>query len=668
MKALHWLLALLLLAGTAVAQDDDPAHQTLAHATRTAPWSAETLALAERLPVQDGGRVKPLSTFASFTLLRINGKRSVETPSGEKLDHTAWLLDVLFFPIQAADYRCFHVTNDEVIAAMGLRLSGKKKSDRYSLNELQPGFERLDSLARQYHEIEEKDRTNLQQQVVVLRSNVETFLTLAGQLDFARIAVPVAKHPDISELFEGKAEVPFSQFIVHAGELWSMAQGEDAELKDAAMSMVRVGGSVAMAADSFAVLPPTTSAEEHLDWYAPGDLFHDAALGGGIAPEHLEALRSLEKLSDARVDPPAFQKALSDFLGRTQELADARGEYSKIPLEVTYYKAKLIRYSLVFFILSFVCLAVLWLRPRNKAAYGITSGAAFAAVALLIGAIAMRCVIRGRPPVSTLYETLLFVTGVSCTTALVVEWINHRRLALSACVLLGLVGLFLANGYEVLDKQDTMPSLVAVLDTNFWLATHVTCITSGYAAGMLAALLANIYLFSKLFGVRRGDRGYYSGLGRMVYGVIAFAVIFSSVGTILGGIWANDSWGRFWGWDPKENGALLIVISQLAILHARMGGYLREHGVCMAAAFGGTVIAFSWFGVNLLGVGLHSYGFTSGIHKALWTYYTFQWGTVGLGGLAFYLDRLRARAAPASPAQPPQAKHGKKVKEGAQPA
>ena len=103
----------------------------------------------------------------------------------------------------------------------------------------------------------------------------------------------------------------------------------------------------------------------------------------------------------------------------------------------------------------------------------------------------------------------------------------------------------------------------------------------------------------------------------MTYGVLCFALLFSVVGTILGGIWANESWGRFWGWDPKENGALLICLSQLAILHARMGGFLKPFGVAMAAIVAGCVVAFSWWGVNLLGVGLHSYGFTGGILTAL---------------------------------------------------
>lgn len=215
---------------------------------------------------------------------------------------------------------------------------------------------------------------------------------------------------------------------------------------------------------------------------------------------------------------------------------------------------------------------------------------------------------------------------------------------LSAGALLGMLGLFLANKYELVDKQDTMPSLVAVLDTNFWLATHVTAITSGYSAGLLAALISSLYLLAKLFGFKKGDKTFYRNIARMSYGVLCFALIFSLVGTILGGIWANDSWGRFWGWDPKENGALLIVISQIAILHSRMGGYLRQHGLQMATAFAGTVIAFSWFGVNLLGVGLHSYGFTSGISQALWTYYYIQWGIVGAGGVVLWKERSVAAA------------------------
>ena len=191
-----------------------------------------------------------------------------------------------------------------------------------------------------------------------------------------------------------------------------------------------------------------------------------------------------------------------------------------------------------------------------------------------------------------------------------------------------------------LSGEDNLESVRAVLDSNFWLSTHVTTVTIGYSATFVAGLIGAIHLWLRAFKADYQDG---EALARAAYGILAFALIASFIGTMLGGIWADQSWGRFWGWDPKENGALLIVISMLAILHARMGGYLREHGVCMAAAFTGTVVAFSWWGVNLLGVGLHSYGFTSGIHTALWSYYFVQWGIVGLGGLHWYLERVRAR-------------------------
>jgi cytochrome c biogenesis factor len=114
----------------------------------------------------------------------------------------------------------------------------------------------------------------------------------------------------------------------------------------------------------------------------------------------------------------------------------------------------------------------------------------------------------------------------------------------------------------------------------------------------------------------------------MVYGTICFGLFFSLVGTILGGIWANYSWGRFWGWDPKENGALLICLAELIILHARMSGLVREHGLHILAVINGMIVSFSWWGVNLLGVGLHSYGFTDGILRLLVLFFSIEAGVV----------------------------------------
>jgi len=100
-------------------------------------------------------------------------------------------------------------------------------------------------------------------------------------------------------------------------------------------------------------------------------------------------------------------------------------------------------------------------------------------------------------------------------------------------------------------------------------------------------------------------------LSKMVYGIVCFAALFSFIGTVLGGIWADQSWGRFWGWDAKENGALMIVLWNAIFLHARWGGIARERGLIALALGGNIITAWSWFGVNMLGIGLHSYGFMS---------------------------------------------------------
>ena len=135
-------------------------------------------------------------------------------------------------------------------------------------------------------------------------------------------------------------------------------------------------------------------------------------------------------------------------------------------------------------------------------------------------------------------------------------------------------------------------------------------------------------------------------LSKMVYGIVCFATLFSFVGTVLGGIWADQSWGRFWGWDPKENGALLIVLWNAIILHARWGGLARDRGIMNLAVFGNIVTSFSWFGVNMLGIGLHSYGFMDAAFKWLMLFMASQ-----------LVDHRRGPAAPAPVAQLPH--HGK---------
>ena len=179
---------------------------------------------------------------------------------------------------------------------------------------------------------------------------------------------------------------------------------------------------------------------------------------------------------------------------------------------------------------------------------------------------------------------------------------------------------------------DTMEMMRAVLDSNFWLATHVVTVTVGYSATYLAGFLALIYVLRGVF-TKSLDKDTADSLARMVYGIVCFATFFSFIGTVLGGIWADQSWGRFWGWDPKENGALIIVLWNALILHARWGGFVRTRGLMNLAIFGNVVTSWSWFGVNMLGVGLHSYGFMDSAFGALIFVVGSQLAFIALAGL-----------------------------------
>ncbi|MGE4159751.1 MAG: cytochrome c biogenesis protein [Planctomycetota bacterium] len=227
-------------------------------------------------------------------------------------------------------------------------------------------------------------------------------------------------------------------------------------------------------------------------------------------------------------------------------------------------------------------------------------------------ALIIRMIIHGRPPVTNLYSSAVFVGWAICFLCFYLEMKKSEGLAPFFAGLCGFGSLLLADALSA--EGETMEAMRAVLDTNFWLATHVVSITLGYAACFLAGVIG---LYSVLRGVltRSLDQATAKSLYSMCYGVLCFSLIFSFVGTLLGGIWADQSWGRFWGWDPKENGALLIVLFTAAILHARMGGIIGRRGLWLAAIFGNVVTSWSWFGVNMLGVGLHSYGFMEG---ALW--------------------------------------------------
>jgi ABC-type transport system involved in cytochrome c biogenesis permease subunit len=173
-------------------------------------------------------------------------------------------------------------------------------------------------------------------------------------------------------------------------------------------------------------------------------------------------------------------------------------------------------------------------------------------------------------------------------------------------------------------------------------------IVSGLAGGPVSGIQTARRLSQEVGKTEIG-----SALAKMAYGILCFATLFSFVGTVLGGIWADQSWGRFWGWDPKENGALIIVLWNAMILHARWGGIVRERGIMNLAVFGNVVTSFSWFGVNMLGIGLHSYGFMDAAFNWLMLFVGSQVVIIALGLLPRNLWRSFRANSPALPDAPP---------------
>jgi ABC-type transport system involved in cytochrome c biogenesis permease subunit len=254
--------------------------------------------------------------------------------------------------------------------------------------------------------------------------------------------------------------------------------------------------------------------------------------------------------------------------------------------------------------------------------------------------LAARMYIEGRPPVTNLYSSALFIGWGSVLLCLGTE--KYVRLGIASAMgsLIGFGSLVIAHSLS-LDSSlnpsgDTMEMMRAVLDSNFWLATHVVIITIGYSTTFLGGFLGIAYALyrfcifiipqSNLLGQRLhgAERDTNRILGSMIFGVTCFSLFFSLVGTVLGGIWADQSWGRFWGWDAKENGALLIVIWNAIILHGRLSGMAKTRGMAALSIFGNVVTAWSWFGTNMLGVGLHSYGFMDKAFNPLMYFFVSQ--------------------------------------------
>jgi cytochrome c-type biogenesis protein CcsB len=615
-----------------------------------------------RLPLLFNGRLQPMDSLARNSLLQLRDKQTLNlepwkgwNEKPEIIPATEWLAMAMMNPEVADQWPVFRVDHPELITL--LKLPGKDKSQRqdgkhYSWNQIQPGLDVLDQENQRVEKIEDVRRDAFQRAVVKMHDRLLLYVRLKNALqpaeaqdwgvelaDYERGMAAGAAALRAQQTNRKYDETAYNQFMGYARKFEFMAE-----------------------LDPPLLVPPSQPAQSRDDWSPMGKaLISDANTGTIDPPARYYAAMAT-----------AFKKG--DVSGFNQQVAEYRAflqpnfshALRKVGYEVFFNQMEPFYKAMVIYVLAGVLACLSWFNlseTLRRSAVWLVS----LAFVIHTAGLTFRMALEGRPPVTNLYSSAIFIGWGAVVLGLVLERFHKNGIGAVAASGIGFITLIIAHNLSL--GGDTMEMMRAVLDTNFWLATHVVAVTVGYASTFVAGFLGIIYILLGVFTKRLntvfsadkatgtgivvgalagGVAGAVAGglvsrksaelgdtfgktLTRMIYGIVCFATLFSFVGTVLGGIWADQSWGRFWGWDPKENGALIIVLWNALVLHLRWGGLIRERGLINCAIFGNVVTSWSWFGVNMLGIGLHSYGFTEAAFRWLMLFVASQLGFIFLG-------------------------------------
>jgi len=584
------------------------------------------------LPALYGGRIKPLDTIARNTLrvladsesiyqeYVIEGKtKKIEVPP------VVWLLDIISGHKRAEGYRMFRIHNLELLKKIGIEARAEDNY-KYSLAQLlddemefvneKGEKEKIARYSFIYQEAykasqkEKDDRSIYEGAVLHLRARIRAYETLKVSF-FTK------------EFEEANVVQYYNQVSPYISENMPRAMPDASEWNTVFMADLKSFSSPEVKTTR------TNMQKMFLSWEKNDYVSFNEALGAFVEAEKKiieQARASLVEKKKALDDREAnIDKELAGLSGKEyQEAKESiltwnfnNRQYltsQEILWGVALDKAGFERFfnsfspfylSLVLYVLVFIsaCFGMLFWRT---AMWKFSMSGIIVCFGVHTFAVWCRYYISGYPPVTNLYSSAVFISWGVVLAAIVIELVMKRYFALVGGAIGGFACLLIAHNLQ--GGEDTMEMMRAVLDSKFWLATHVVTITLGYTATFLAGGIGLVWIAGKFIG--QVTKSLEKEFERAIYGLVCYGMFLSFVGTVLGGLWADDSWGRFWGWDTKENGALIIVIWNAIILHARWGGIVRMRGLAALAVFGNIVTGFSWFGVNLLSVGLHSYGFT----------------------------------------------------------
>lgn len=649
--------------------------------------SPEGFDLAEfgKLPVVFQGRVKPFDTLARNALRKTSDYNSYKDDEGERQPAVRWLLDMIARPDEAEKHRVFRIYSREVRDTLGLK---RRKGYHYSLAEIRGTgtlTARTDDHAGMvtvpagrgpsngtydisWYDDEANYRSRRDMTGTVTEDEVKLSGGKGDPLPGVGISVVVNE--------QGKGLEEFDELVREArgvnDEKLKFHQRKALELNKRFATYQQL--HVAFEPQGIPTIDHEALSRDRTT--AQRDWVHRVIRSVSEAErrlEHMQVPLAVPQRTDGENDEQkawlpyatACSKAYiqKEILGREADApivslvsifgAYKRGDASAFNTEVAEYRdwlgqqdlAELSTSRVAFeefnnrFAPLFYCIFLYGfaLVPAVGAYFGakkLLSRTAFWLLLFILcvhtTAIVFRIYISGRPPSTNLYSSAFGIAWLCAVLGLILEAIFRLGFGNVVAAVGGFAGLLIAHFLGL--RGDTFTVMEAVLDTQFWLTLHVITVFAGYAATFAAGLLGILYIILGFFTPIL-NRYASKSLASMTYGVLCFAIFFSFWGTVLGGLWADDSWGRFWGWDPKENGALLIVVWNVIILHVRWAGVAKDRGLAVLAVGGNIITSWSWFGVNQLGVGLHTYGHTDGVLLALSLFVASQLLIIAIGSL-----------------------------------
>ncbi|NBO92848.1 MAG: hypothetical protein EBV06_11155 [Planctomycetia bacterium] len=700
------------------------------------------LAAFAGLPISDHGRIKPIDTYARVELMMMNRRQEFKDTKERTQSAVRWLVNLLgdgmveyvgsvtltqeiaeILGLQPGRDGRYVFQAEEVMetAAMKLR-EGKLPRDEQMLGAVEDAKRRAMASKTMREQLWKENNPDAMKVFRIDHDQVLEMLKLQRR-EGLRYSIQEITHSESQN--NRQAFMAFFRKAMQAKDI----PADKRDTTDARVLELfkQLSTHRALASlQAVALVPDKNFSPE--GWKTLGQAMQS---GDGIDNPNAAHLEKMV-LAYAEGDPRKFNEELEAYRKRVNEAIPK--EAANARLESWFNQAALFYRCANLYVIILVLAFLSWIVwPREM----WTSAVLLLGLTLMVhtSALGLRMVIQGRPPVTNLYSSAVFI-GWGCVVVCMVMELMYARMAMIyrnaiPSAVAGLLGFgTMVIAHHLGGSGDTMEVLQAVLDTNFWLATHVTTVTLGYTATFVAGFIAIAFLWwmtaSTIFAYFRnrgnpewsniwpfilcsiglvtipgtlaiamlwglyyqwaGDDPFTAGVAyplmlpvivggviyatmlvirftslettasevpgmlswaqgmnlnvnlsksfmNGIYGVTCLALLLSFVGTVLGGIWADQSWGRFWGWDPKENGAILVVIVNALLLHARWGGMIKERGTVIIALLGNIVTMWSWFGTNQLGIGLHSYGFNNALIAMCTSFWISQLCLIGLASL-----------------------------------